>query len=51
MTVRKIVLFFLAVALLISMVPAACADGGGEYVLLRREDGKKPSIPKSLYHG
>ena len=40
MTVRKIVLFFLAVALLISMVPAACADGGGEYVLLRREDGK-----------
>ena len=35
MTVRKIVLFFLAVALLISMVPAACADGGGEYVLLR----------------
>lgn len=39
MTVRKIVLFFLAVALLISMVPAACADGGGEYVLLRSTEG------------
>ena len=39
MTVRRIVLFFLAVALLISMVPAACADGDGEYVLLRSTEG------------